>query len=127
MLHLLYSIQDVMSSDPALVERLSYTAFVTTNAALAASAALYDPRNEELVALLDADRHFPSGPFRKDDKVLLCPSSHICRILVVLCSSCLVHISTPRIAFGPGAGCAQSSGAEKHHEPRDAAGCSPLS
>lgn len=82
MLHLLDSIQDVMSSDPALVERLSSTAFVTTNAALAAPAALYDPRNEELVALLDADRHFPSGPFRKDDKVLLCPSSHICRIFV---------------------------------------------
>ncbi|BDA44284.1 probable Sacsin [Coccomyxa sp. Obi] len=70
MLHLLESIHNVMAQNPALAKQLSVTAFVTTTSALAAPASLYDPRNEDLVALLDKNCHFPSGVFAKDDKVL---------------------------------------------------------
>ena len=88
MLHLLDSIQAVLSSNPALAKRLSTTAFVPTKASLAAPASLYDPRNEEMVALLDADTHFPSGPFRKDDKVLRRQACYSCMIIrVKLCAA----------------------------------------
>ena len=70
MLQLLDSIQDVAAKNPALARQLSVTAFVTTSSALAAPASLYDPRKEDLVALLDPNCHFPSGVFAKDDKVL---------------------------------------------------------
>jgi len=70
MLNLLDGIQDVVSSDPALAERLSATAFVPTANGLAAPSSLYDPRNEDMVALLDPSTHFPAEPFGKDDKVI---------------------------------------------------------
>lgn len=69
MLDLLDGIQDVVSSNPALAERLSATAFVPTDNGLAAPSSLYDPRNEEMVALLDPSTHFPAEPLEKDDEV----------------------------------------------------------
>lgn len=45
-------------------------AFVPTgSAALVAPANLYDPRNTELLALLDKDTSFPTGPFAETQQV----------------------------------------------------------
>ncbi len=123
MLHLLDSIQDVMAQDPALVKQFSVTAFVTTTSALAAPASLYDPRNEDFVALLDQNCHFPSGVFATDDKVFptsmslhACTFIHLC--LTVQCMT---------FATFSGAGCTTCFGPQKRGHIGDAAGCSSLS
>lgn len=103
MLHLLDSIQDVMAQNPALAKQLCLTAFVTTSSALAAPASLYDPRHEDLVALLDQNCHFPSGVFAKDDKVLSAT------FITLACLQFHPSVLDSAIhSLGAGAGCPES-------------------
>lgn len=119
MLHLLDSIQDMMAQDPALAKQLSVTAFVTTTSAFAAPASLYDPRNEDLVALLDQNCHFPSGVFAKDDKVFS-------KSTMLACLHFRPSVLDTFATFS-GAGCTEGLGPQKHGHIGDAAGCSSLS
>ena len=52
----------------------------TTAGPLRAATVLYDPRNEELLALLDAGSAFPAGVFAADEQVLL----NLCSVFVGL-------------------------------------------
>ena len=89
MLNLLQDLHSTLVSNPHLEALLKELAFVpTAGGQLAAPRQLYDPRNDQLQALLDPSKSFPAAPFDSEEvRQALIPAD----LLNARCHSCILH------------------------------------
>lgn len=69
MLGVLQDLPSMLMSNPQLKAQLSSLAFLPTRqqGQLASPSHLYDPRNQQLLALLDPEKSFPIAPFDTEE------------------------------------------------------------